>query len=260
MKLATFNVNGIGARLPRLLEWLDAARPDIVGLQEVKCEDHRFPLDAFVERGWHVVLHGQKAFNGVALLSRLPLAGVARGLPGDDGDEQARWIEADIDTAAGPLRFVSLYLPNGNPAPGPKFDYKLGWMARLQARAAALLADERPVVLAGDYNVCPTDLDVARPEAMAGDALCRPESRSAFRALVAQGWTDSLRAVHPHVPVYTYWDYQAGAWAKNWGLRIDHLLLSPAAADRMRDAGVDRDARGRDRASDHAPTWVELAL
>jgi exodeoxyribonuclease-3 len=256
LKVATFNLNGIGARLPRLLEWLDGFRPDIVGLQEIKCEDGRFPLPEFEDRGWNVAIHGQKAFNGVAILSRLPLANVTRGLEGDPEDAQARWIEADV----GPLRFVSLYLPNGNPQPGPKFDYKLAWMRRLETRARELLAGEGPVVLAGDYNVCPTDLDVARPDAMADDALCRPESRGAFRALVAQGWTDAIRATHPGAPLYSYWDYQAGAWAKNWGLRIDHLLLSPAAADQLRDAGVDREARGRERASDHAPAWAELAL
>lgn len=255
MKFATFNVNGIAARLPRLLEWLADAKPDVVGLQEIKCEDHRFPALEFESLGWRVTTHGQKGFNGVAILSRFPLADVARGLAGDASDEQARWIEARVEG----VRFVSLYLPNGNPAPGPKFDYKLSWMDRLRRRAAELLATEEPVVLAGDYNVCPTDDDVARPKDMAEDALCLPESRGAFRALAAQGWTDAIRAAAPGHEIYTYWDYQAGAWARNWGLRIDHLLLSPAAADRMIATGVDREVRAREKASDHVPAWVELA-
>jgi exodeoxyribonuclease-3 len=255
LRIATFNVNGIAARLPRLLEWLDETRPDIAGLQEVKCEDARFPAEPFRERGYHLEVHGQKGFNGVAILARSPIEDVVRGLPGDSGDEQARWIEGTVSG----IRFVSLYLPNGNPQPGPKFDYKLGWMARLDARARVLLSTEAPVILAGDYNVCPTSLDVARPDMMAEDALCRPESRRAFRTLVAQGWTDAIRARHPSAEIYSYWDYQAGAWAKNWGLRIDHLLLSPAVADRMLDAGVDRDTRAREKASDHAPAWVEIA-
>ncbi len=254
LRLATFNVNGIGARLPRLLEWLEATRPDIVALQELKCEEHRFPADELAARGWHAAVCGERGFNGVAILARGPVEVVRRALPGDAGDRQARYLEADV---AG-LRFASIYLPNGNPVPGPKFDYKLGWMARLGAHAAALLAEEIPVVLAGDYNVCPTDLDVARPDQMAGDALCQPESRAAFRALVAQGWTEATRARFPEEVLYSYWDYQGGAWAKDWGLRIDFLLLSPAAADRMLDAGIDRDVRAREKASDHVPVWVDL--
>ncbi len=255
MKLATFNVNGIAARLPRILEWLEEAKPDVVGLQEIKCEDERFPRAALEDLGWHVETHGQKGFNGVALLSRLPLEDVSRGLPGDPDDAQARYIEARV----GGLRFANLYLPNGNPQPGPKFAYKLAWMARLEAHAAALLATEAPAILAGDWNVCPTDADVARPDVMAEDALCRPESRAAFRRIAAQGWTEAIRARFPSETLYSFWDYQAGAWAKNWGLRIDHLLLSPAAADRMVDAGIDRDVRAREKASDHVPVWVELA-
>lgn len=255
MRLASFNINGIAARLPRLLEWLEEGRPDVVGLQEIKCEDARFPRAAFEDLGWHVETHGEKGFNGVALLSRLPLADVVRGLPGDPQDAQARFIEA---TVAG-VRFANLYLPNGNPQPGPKFAYKLAWMDRLAARALELLATEAPVVLAGDWNVCPTDADVARPDLMADDALCRPESRAAFRKTLAQGWTEAIRARYPAEILYTFWDYQAGAWAKNWGLRIDHLLLSPAAADRMVEAGIDRDVRAREKASDHVPVWVDLA-
>jgi exodeoxyribonuclease-3 len=254
VRIASFNINGITARLPRLLDWLAATGPDVVALQEIKIETDRFPVAAIEAAGYRALVHGQKGFNGVAILSRLPATEVTRALPGDPQDLQSRWIEAEV----GGVQVAGLYLPNGNPAPGAKFDYKLGWMARLEAHAASLLAGERPVVLLGDWNVCPTDADVARPEAMAEDALCRPESRAAFRAILAQGWTDAIRARYPHAEAYTYWDYQAGAWPKNWGLRIDHLLLSPAAADRMVEAGIDRSVRGEERASDHVPVWVEL--
>ncbi len=255
MRFATFNVNGISARLPRLLEWLAATKPDVVGLQEIKIDTDRFPMQAIADAGYHALVHGQKGFNGVAILSREPAEEVERGLAGDPEDVQSRWIEARV----GGVHFACLYLPNGNPVPGPKFDYKLAWMDRLARRADVLLASEIPVILAGDWNVCPTDEDLARPDMMAGDALVQPESRSRFRALAAQGWTDAIRARLPHAQCYTFWDYQAGAWAKNWGLRIDHLMLSPAAADRMRDAGIDRHVRGEERASDHVPVWVELA-
>jgi exodeoxyribonuclease III len=255
MKLATFNVNGIGARLPRLLEWLEAAKPDVVGLQEIKTQTESFPLAAIEAAGYHALVHGQKGFNGVAILSREPAEEVSRSLSGDPEDLQSRWIEARV----GGIHFACLYLPNGNPVPGPKFDYKLGWMDRLATRAAELMASEQPVVLAGDWNVCPTDLDVARPDIMATDALLQPESRSRFRALLASGWTDAIRAESPHSSCYTFWDYQAGAWGRNWGLRIDHLLLSPQAADRLVCSGIDRDVRGAERASDHVPAWVELA-
>jgi len=254
VKVATFNVNGISARLPRLLDWLSAASPDIVGLQEIKTETERFPYEAVRAAGYHALVHGQKGFNGVAILSKQPAEEVCRSLPGNDEDLQSRWIEAKV---AG-VHFTCLYLPNGNPQPGPKFDYKIEWMQRLQARAANLLVSESPVILAGDYNVCPLDHDLARPDMMQDDALVQPESRSCFRALAAQGWTDAIRSRHPHAAIYSYWDYQAGAWAKNWGLRIDHLLLSPAAADAMTDAGVDRSVRGEERASDHVPAWVML--
>jgi exodeoxyribonuclease-3 len=255
MKFATYNVNGISARLPRLLDWLEAAKPDAVTLQEIKTETERFPFKALREAGYHALVHGQKGFNGVAILSREPAKEISRTLAGDETDAQSRWIEAEVTG----VHFAGLYLPNGNPVPGPKFDYKLGWMARLGMRAAELLRSEKPVVLAGDFNVCPTDRDLARPDMMRSDALVQPESRAAWRALEAQGWTDALRARFPHADIYTYWDYQAGAFAKNWGLRIDHLLLSPAAADRMLDAGIDRDARAAERASDHVPAWVQLA-
>jgi len=255
MKLATFNVNGIGARLPRLLDWLQSASPDVVGLQEIKTQTDNFPFDAIRAAGYHALVHGQKGFNGVAILSREPATEVGRALCGDSEDLQSRWIEAVV----GGIHFACLYLPNGNPVPGPKFDYKLAWMDRLAARAAELMATELPVVLAGDWNVCPTDLDVARPDQMAGDALLQPESRARFRALAASGWTDAVRARSPHTPCYTFWDYQAGAWARNWGLRIDHLLLSPAAADRLVNAGIDSEVRSAERASDHVPVWVELS-
>ncbi len=255
MKLASYNINGISARLPRLLDWLAEAEPDAVALQEIKCETDRFPAAALKEAGWHALVHGQKGFNGVAILSRQPVAEVRRGLPGDDSDEQSRYIEAMV----GDVLLAGLYLPNGNPLPGPKFDYKLSWMARLEARAAELMERDTPVVLAGDWNVCPTDHDAARPDMMRGDALFQPESRAAFRRILSQGWTDAIRAARPYADCYTYWDYQAGAWPKNWGLRIDHILLSPAAADRMTDCGIDRETRGAERASDHVPVWVVIS-
>lgn len=254
MKFASFNVNGISARLPRLLDWLNSASPDVVGLQEIKTETDRFPFDAIRDAGYHALVHGQKGFNGVAILSKNPAREIQRALPGDDEDVQSRWIEAEVDG----IHFANLYLPNGNPAPGPKYDYKLGWMDRLAIRSAELLKTEGPVILAGDWNVCPTDLDLARPDMMAEDALCLPETRSRFRALLAQGYTDAIRMKMPQAACYTFWDYQAGAWPKNWGLRIDHLLLSPTAADRMVDAGIDRAVRGGERASDHVPVWVEI--
>lgn len=256
MRIATFNVNGIAARLPRLLEWLEEKRPDVACLQEVKCADERFPAAGIEAAGYHVLVHGQKGFNGVAILSREPAAEVRRGLPGDDTDEQARYLEADVNG----VRIASIYLPNGNPRPGPKYEYKLAWMARLRARSAALLADETPTVLAGDYNVAPEDRDVFSMSAMADDALVQPPSRAAFRTIVNQGWTEALRGVHPADDhLYTFWDYQAGAWPRNAGLRIDHFLLCPRVADRLVNAGVDRGARAKEKASDHAPVWVDLA-
>jgi exodeoxyribonuclease-3 len=255
VKIATFNVNGIGARLPRLLDWLAAAQPDVVCLQEVKSVSENFPAAAVRDAGYHTLVHGQKGFNGVAILSKTEAVETQRGLAGADDDEQSRYLEAEV----GGVRIASIYLPNGNPQPGPKFDYKLRWMERLAARARELLALEIPVVLAGDYNVIPTDADVWSPPAMASDALMQPESRAAFRALVAQGWTDAIRARQPTGEAYTFWDYQAGAWARNAGFRIDHHLLSPVAADRLIDAGIDRAVRGEERASDHVPVWVRLA-
>ncbi len=228
-----------------------------LGPQEIKSEDTNFPREAFGDLGYNIAINGQKGFNGVAILSKLPLEDVTRGLPGDPGDDQARWIEATV-TGGATVRLCALYLPNGNPAPGPKYDYKLAWMARMKARAAALLATEVPVVLAGDYNVIPQAEDAARPEAWVADALYLPESRAAFRRIEYLGYTDAFRARDPRPGQYSFWDYQAGAWARNNGIRIDHLLLSPQAADRLVNAGIDRAVRGDDKPSDHVPVWVEL--
>lgn len=256
MRIATYNVNGIKARLPRLLEWLAETQPDVVCLQELKSADEGLPRTDIEAAGYGAVWFGQKGFNGVAILARgaQPVE-IRRGLAGDDADEQSRFIEAAVFG----LRIAGIYLPNGNPQPGPKFDYKLRWMERLRDRAAAMLAEEVPAIIAGDFNVIPNDDDVFRPEAMADDALMQPESRAAYRRLLGDGWTDALRSQHPGGGIWTYWDYQAGAWQRDAGFRIDHLLLSPQAADRLTGAGVDRTYRGREKASDHAPTWVELS-
>lgn len=255
MKIVTYNVNGIKARLPRLLEYLEEAQPDVVCLQELKSSDETFPEAEVRGAGYGAVWHGQKGFNGVAVLARgVDPVERQRGLEGEPEDEHSRYLECDV---AG-LTVASIYLPNGNPQPGPKFDYKLRWIERLRARAAQLLASEVPAVLAGDYNVIPNDDDVFSVRAMASDALMQPESRQGYRALIAQGWTDALRARHPRGGVWTFWDYQAGAWQRDAGFRIDHLLLSPAVADRLVEAGVDKEYRGREKASDHAPTWVRL--
>ncbi|MFC3712207.1 exodeoxyribonuclease III [Sphingoaurantiacus capsulatus] len=255
MKIATFNINGINGRLPRLLDWLAASEPDIVCLQELKAPDERFPAAAIEAAGYEAIWHGQKSWNGVAILSRIgtPVE-TRRGLPGDGADTQSRYLEA----AVGGILVAGLYLPNGNPAPGPKFDYKLAWFERLHAHAADLLASQLPVVIAGDFNVMPTDLDVYKPERWQDDALFRSEVREAFAKLVAQGWTDAIRTLHPGERIYTFWDYWRNAWGRNAGLRIDHLLLSPDLAARLDSAGVDREVRGQEKASDHAPAWVVL--
>jgi exodeoxyribonuclease-3 len=258
MKIATFNINGIKARAEALPAWLDAAALDVVLLQEIKSVDEAFPRELFEDRGYFVETHGQKGFNGVAILSRLPLEDVTRGLPGDEADEQARWIEATV-VGKTALRLCGLYLPNGNPAPGPKYDYKLAWMARMRDRAAALLADEMPVVMAGDYNIIPQAEDAAKPDAWRDDALFLPESRAAFRRFLNLGFTDAVRARDPRPGLYTFWDYQAGAWQRNNGIRIDHLLLSPQAADLLTGAGIDKDMRGCEKPSDHVPVWIDLA-
>lgn len=257
MKLATFNINGIKARIEALPAWLAAAQPDVVCLQEIKSVDEGFPRELFEAMGYRVETHGQKSFNGVAILSKLPLEDVTRGLPGDDSDEQARWIEATV-MGRRAVRVCGLYLPNGNPAPGPKYDYKLAWMARMETRARALLALEDPTVFCGDYNVIPQDADAARPELWTTDALALPASRAAFRRLLALGLTDAFRARTAAPGQYTFWDYQAGAWERNNGIRIDHLLLSAQAADLLRDVQIDKQVRAGDKPSDHVPIWIEL--
>jgi exodeoxyribonuclease-3 len=259
MKIASFNINGIKARADALLRWLDDAQPDVAVLQEIKSVDENFPREIFEERGYNVETHGQKSFNGVAILSKLPLEDVTRGLPGDDGDDQARWIEATI-VGKKALRVCGLYLPNGNPAPGPKFDYKLGWMERLHRRALELLKAEEPALMAGDYNVIPQAEDAKRPDAWREDALFRPESRAAFRKILNLGFTDAFRARTQGPGHYTFWDYQAGAWNRNDGIRIDHFLLTPQAADLLQDCRIDAEVRGHEKPSDHVPIWVDLDL
>ncbi len=259
MRIATWNVNSVNARLPTILEWFEQERPDVACLQELKCLDQRFPGEAFERLGYNVAVHGQKTYNGVALLSRTPLEDVRRGLPGDDGDEQARYIEAVISGPT-PIRVGGLYLPNGNPVDTDKFAYKLAWMERLHAHASQLLALEEPLVLAGDYNVIPESADVYDPAAWADDALFRPESRAAFRALKWLGLTDAYMAADGAPGGFTFWDYQAGAWPRDLGIRIDHLLLSPMAADRLAGVVIHRDVRGREKPSDHVPVVAELNL
>jgi exodeoxyribonuclease-3 len=258
MKIATFNVNGITSRLPRLLEWLGESSPDVACLQELKTSDATFPEEAIRNAGYGAVWHGQKGFNGVAILAkgRDPQE-ARRGLPGDPDDTHSRYLEARIDG----LVVASIYLPNGNPQPGPKFDYKLAWFERLIEHAAELAGRAETVVLAGDYNVVPTDdvADVYNAKSWQNDALLQPESRDAYFRLLAQGWTDAIQKLHPGTPMYTYWDYFRQRWERNAGLRIDHLLLNGTGAARLQAAGIDRAVRGRDKPSDHAPTWVELA-
>lgn len=256
VKIATYNVNGVNGRLPVLLRWLDAQRPDIVCLQELKAPDEKFPAAAIAEIGYTAEWHGQKSWNGVAILSRAGAIHRTRdSLPGDPPDEQSRYIEAAV---AG-LIVGGLYLPNGNPRPGPRFDYKLAWFERLIAHAETLLESGLPVILAGDFNVMPTERDVYKPERWVDDALFAPEVRALYARLLAQGWTDALRTLHPDGTIYTFWDYFRNAFARNAGLRIDHLLLSPPLARRLVAAGVDTAVRGWAKTSDHAPVWIELA-
>jgi exodeoxyribonuclease III len=258
VKIATWNINGVKARLDTVLTWLAEAEPDVVCLQEIKSVNEGFPASAFEEAGYCLALHGQKGFNGVALLSRTPLEDVVTGLPGDASDEQARYIEATVMGDGAAVRVASLYLPNGNPLGTEKFDYKLAWLERLEAHAATLLASEEPVILAGDYNIIPEPKDCYSPAAWLDDALYQPESRNAYKRLKAMGLYDAVRSCDPQPEVYTFWDYQAGAWQKNNGIRIDHLLISPQAADRLGAAGVDKHVRGWEKPSDHVPVWIEI--
>jgi len=255
MKIATYNVNGINARLPVLLRWLEQARPEVVCLQELKAPEDKFPEAAIREAGYEAIWHGQKSWNGVAILAHgIQPEEITRSLPGDPEDTQSRYIEANVKG----VRIGCLYLPNGNPAPGPKLEYKLRWFERLTAHAAGLIQSGIPVVLAGDFNVIPTELDVYKPERWLSDALFLPEVRRAYQQLLAQGWTDALRKLYPNEGIYTFWDYFRNAYSRNAGLRIDHLLLSPALAHRLSGAGVEREVRGWEKTSDHAPTWIHL--
>lgn len=255
MKIATYNVNGVNGRLPVLLRWLQESKPDVVCLQELKAPQENFPEQALKDIGYSAIWHGQKSWNGVAILSReAPIEERRRVLPGDPTDEHSRYIEAEVNG----IIIGGLYLPNGNPAPGPKFDYKLKWFERLTAHAAELLASDKPVILTGDYNVIPTELDVYKPQNFVKDALFFPESREAYRNLLAQGWTDALRTMYPDEPIYTFYDYFRNAYQRNAGLRIDHFLLSPNIAGRLRAAAVDHHVRGWEKSSDHCPVWVEI--
>jgi exodeoxyribonuclease-3 len=260
MRIATWNVNSVRQRLPHLTQWLKETNPDVVCLQELKCQDEAFPALEIEALGYNCAVLGQKTFNGVALLSRLPLEDVRRGLPGDDSDEQARYIEAVVSVPSGVVRIASIYLPNGNPLGTEKFPYKLGFMDRLISHAQNLLMLEEPLVLAGDYNIIPSDLDAKQPELWTKDALAQPESRARFQTLQNLGLTDAIRACAPDQPLYTFWDYQAGAWHKNNGIRIDHLLLSPEAVTKLKKAGIDKDVRDWEKPSDHVPVWIELAV
>ena len=260
MKIASFNVNSINARLPRILDWFDRANPDVCVLQEIKCVDEKFPYPEFEDRGYNVHVHGQKTYNGVALLSRHPVDEPRRGLSGNAADDQSRYIEAFVTpTDERPVRVVGVYAPNGNPAPGPRYDYKLDWLKRLKAHAEELLSYEEALVIAGDFNVIPQAADVHDPRAWAADALFLPQSRAAYRDILYLGFTDAIRQIHPEKTLYTFWDYQAGAWEKDHGIRIDHVLLSPQAADRLKGAGVDRAERGKEKPSDHVPVWIDLS-
>jgi exodeoxyribonuclease-3 len=254
MLLATYNVNSINSRLDALLHYLEERKPDVVCLQELKAPQEKFPEQAIRDAGYHALWHGQKSWNGVAIITREPAQEVQRGLPGDPTDEQSRYIEAVYQG----VLIACLYLPNGNPAPGPKFDYKLAWMERLITRGAELVETGVPAVLMGDFNVIPTERDVYKPERWLDDALFRPETRAAFERLLAQGWLDSLRHLHPDETIYTFWDYFRNAFGRDAGLRIDHLLLSPKLQPALKAAGVDKFMRGRDKPSDHTPTWIEL--
>jgi len=256
MRIATYNVNGVNGRLPVLLRWLEETKPDIVCLQELKAPQEKFPEEAITNAGYKAIWHGQKSWNGVAILSRgADIQEIRRVLPGDPEDEHSRYIEAQVNG----IRIGCLYLPNGNPAPGPKFDYKLRWFDRFTAHSAELLKENMPVVLTGDYNVMPTEMDVYKPERWVDDALFRPETRAAFKKLIDLGWTDAIRKLYPDQTIYTFWDYFRNAYGRDAGLRIDHFLLSHQLVDRLKAGGVDRNVRGWEKSSDHAPVWIELA-
>lgn len=255
MKIATYNVNGVNGRLPVLLRWLEEKQPDVVCLQELKAPQEKFPLQAIEDAGYNAIWHGQKSWNGVAILTRgFEAKEIRRALPGDPEDVHSRYIEAEVND----MIIGCLYLPNGNPAPGLKFDYKLNWFERLIKHAAELVANDMPVILTGDFNVMPTELDVYKPERWVKDALFRPETRAAFQELLSQGWTDALRKLYPDEVIYTFWDYFRNAYERNAGLRIDHFLLNPKISGKLKNAGVDRDVRGWEKSSDHAPVWIEL--
>jgi len=260
MRIATWNVNSIKQRLDHLATFVKSADPDVLCLQELKCVDEAFPRSEVEALGYNVVTHGQKTYNGVAIISKRPLEDVRRGLPGDESDEQARYLEGILPTSAGVVRVASIYLPNGNPIGTPKFDYKLAWMERLNAHARRLLALEEPIVLCGDYNVIPEPKDAANPDAWANDALFQPESRRKFRELLNLGFLDALRACSDQPGLYSFWDYQAGAFQRNNGIRIDHLLLSPQAQDRLKSVSVRKEMRGWDKPSDHVPVMVDLEI
>ena len=257
MKIASFNINGIKARTPALINWLKESKPDVALLQEIKSIDEAFPSETFEDLGYNVATHGQKSFNGVAILSKYPLQEITRGLPGDKGDEQARWIEGTI-CASNEIKICCLYLPNGNPLPGPKYDYKLAWMDRLYLRAQELLRSEQISLMAGDFNIIPQTEDAATPEVWKNDALFKLESRAKFRKILNLGFLDAFRARNDGPGHYSFWDYQAGAWDRNDGIRIDHFLLSPTCADVLNDCKIDSDIRGREKPSDHVPIWIKL--
>ncbi|MBS9476147.1 exodeoxyribonuclease III [Ancylobacter radicis] len=260
MRIATWNVNSVRLRLDNTLAWLKERQPDIVCLQEIKCQDEQFPREAFEAAGYNVAVHGQKGFNGVAVLSRLPFDEVTTGLPGDDEDVQSRFIEVVVSAPEGAVRVCGIYLPNGNPVGTEKYPYKLGWMARLKDHVAARLTLEEPLVVCGDYNVIPEAEDAANPQAWVNDALFLPQTRAAFRELLNLGLTNALRASTDEAGLYSFWDYQAGAWQRNNGILIDHLLLSPQAADRLKAVGIDKHVRGWEKPSDHVPVWADLAV
>lgn len=260
MRIATWNVNSVKARLEPIQRWLAERQPDIVCMQEIKCVDEAFPREPFEELGYNIATHGQKTYNGVALLSKFPLEEVERGLPGDDADQQARYIEAVVSAGGGAVRVASIYLPNGNPAPGDRYDYKLAWLDRLATHARARLGLEEPMVLAGDYNVIPATADVHDPALWSKDALFLPRTREKFHALTHLGLVDAVRAASDDPGLYTFWDHQGAAFQKNNGIRIDHLLLSPQAADKLTATGIDRGMRGGEKPSDHVPVWIDLEI